>query len=150
MKNWDLAIIHRETISSIIIKKRKVKFSRQANHVGKRSAKLNHKGYLSSASQFFITVYSHHCTWWKLVEVRFLFLSYLSLHSQFWLSASHCCCPVQEKGKHWDSLPGGGGIWVMCRVQPRKEATFQRGCWRPRRCREVETTWLWHRNCWLE
>lgn len=100
MKNWDLAIIHRETISSIIIKKRKVKFSRQANHVGERSAKLNHKGYLSSASQFFITVYSHHCTWWELVEVRFLFLSYLSLHSQFWLSASHCCCPVQEKGKH--------------------------------------------------
>lgn len=64
MKNMDFAIISRETIASTIKRKQKVKFSRQVNHVRKSNAKLNHKGYLRSASQFFIIVFSHHCRNW--------------------------------------------------------------------------------------
>lgn len=55
MKNRDFAIIPRENIASTIKRKWKVKFSRQVNHVRESNAKLNHKGYLRSASQIFLS-----------------------------------------------------------------------------------------------
>lgn len=132
MKNMDFAIISRETIASTIKRKQKVKFSRQVNHVRKSNAKLNHKGYLRSASQFFIIVLSHRCrNWWELVEVRL----FSCLASPFILSfdsqQGNLCFPLlllcAGEGEKLGFPSQWRRHWVMCRVQPRKEAHTPKG-----------------------